>query len=70
VAEGVAVGTSSKTLFVACLAVPKVKLKEVNMKTTAVAVVSLVRKFPAPELPKIVWLEPPNTALTSEPFPV
>lgn len=67
---GAAAGTSSKTLFFACLVVPRVKLKEVNMKTIAVAVVSLVRKFPAPELPKIVWLEPPNTALTSDPFPV
>ena len=54
VAGGVAAGTSSKTLFFACLVVPKVKLKEVNMKTIAVAVVNLVRKFPAPELPKIV----------------
>lgn len=70
VAGDVVAGTSSKTLFVACLAVPRVRLKEVNMKTIAVAVVNLVRKFPAPELPKIVWLEPPNTALTSDPFPV
>jgi hypothetical protein len=70
VTGGAAAGTSSKTLFVACLAVPRVRLNEVNMKTIAVAVVNLVRKFPAPELPKIVWLEPPNTALTSDPFPV
>jgi len=65
----VSVGTSSKTLLVLCFVAPIVKLREVNMKTMAVAEVSLVRKFPAPELPKIVWLEPPNTALTSEPLP-
>lgn len=69
VAGVVSAGTSSKTLLVLCFVAPIVKLREVHMKTTAVAEVSLVRKFPAPELPKIVWLEPPNTALTSEPLP-
>ena len=32
------------------------------MKTIAIPVVNLVRKLPAPLLPKIVELEPPNTA--------
>ena len=40
------------------------------MKTTAVAVVSRVKKVPAPELPKTVELEPPKTAPMSAPFPV
>jgi hypothetical protein len=69
VAGVASVGTLSKTLLVLCFVLPMVKLKEVNMKTMAVAEVSLVRKLPAPELPKMVWLEPPNTALTSEPLP-
>ena len=69
VAGVVSAGTSSKTLLVPCFVLPMVKLNEVNMKTMAVAEVSLVRKLPAPELPKMVWLEPPNTALTSEPLP-
>ena len=47
-------GVSSKTLFVVCFAVPYVKKREVVIKTAAVAVVSLVRKVPAPELPKMV----------------
>jgi hypothetical protein len=50
----VSAGTSSKTLLVPCFVLPMVKLKEVNMKTMAVAEVSLVRKLPAPELPKMV----------------
>lgn len=65
----VSAGTSSKTLLVPCFVLPIVKVNEVNMKTMAVAEVSLVRKLPAPELPKMVWLEPPKTALTSEPLP-
>jgi hypothetical protein len=69
VAGVVSAGTSSKTLLVLCFVAPTVKPRDVNMKTMAVAEVSLVRKFPAPELPKIVWLEPPKTALTSEPLP-
>ncbi len=40
------------------------------MKTIAMPVVSLVRKFPAPLLPKMVELEPPNTAPISAPLPV
>jgi hypothetical protein len=40
------------------------------MKTIAIPVVSLVRKFPAPLLPKIVELDPPNTAPISAPLPV
>jgi hypothetical protein len=40
------------------------------MKTIAIPVVSLVRKLPAPLLPKIVELEPPNTAPISAPLPV
>jgi hypothetical protein len=40
------------------------------MNTIAIAVVSLLKKFPAPLLPKIVELEPPNTAPTSAPLPV
>jgi len=45
-------------------------VKEVIMKTMAIPEVNLVRKFPAPLLPKIVALEPPNTAPISAPFPV
>ncbi len=40
------------------------------MKTIAIPVVSRVRKFPAPLLPKMVALEPPKTAPTSAPLPV
>ncbi|HTN71397.1 MAG TPA: hypothetical protein VMO00_09945 [Methylomirabilota bacterium] len=40
------------------------------MKTMAMPAVNLVKKFPAPLLPKIVALEPPNTAPISAPFPV
>jgi len=40
------------------------------MKTIAMPVVIRVRKFPAPLLPKIVELEPPNTAPMSAPLPV
>jgi hypothetical protein len=50
----VGVVSSSKILLVPCFVLPIVRLKEVNMKTMAVAEVSLVRKLPAPELPKIV----------------
>ena len=45
-------------------------VKDVIMKTMAMPAVSLVKKFPAPLLPKIVALEPPNTAPISAPFPV
>ena len=47
-------GASSKTLFVVIFVLPYVKKSEVAIKMAAVAVVSLVRKFPAPELPKMV----------------
>lgn len=40
------------------------------MNTIAMPVVSRVRKFPAPLLPKIVALDPPNTAPISAPLPV
>ena len=44
---------------------------EVIMKTTATAVVILVRKPPGPAEPKTVWLEPPpKAAPISAPFPV
>ena len=45
------------------------RVSEVIIKTIAIPVVSLVRKFPAPLLPKIVELEPPNTAPISAPLP-
>lgn len=45
-------------------------VNEVIMKTIAMPLVSFVRKLPAPLLPKIVALEPPNTAPTSAPLPV
>jgi hypothetical protein len=40
------------------------------MNTIAIPVVNRVKKLPAPLLPKIVELDPPNTAPTSAPFPV
>ena len=40
------------------------------IKTIAIPVVSRVRKFPAPLLPKMVELDPPNTAPMSAPLPV
>jgi hypothetical protein len=39
------------------------------MNTTAIPVVRRVRKLPAPLLPKIVELDPPNTAPISVPLP-
>ena len=42
---------------------------EVNMNTNAVITVNLLRKFAGPRLPKTVWLEPPNAAPISAPFP-
>tara|TARA_B100000686_G_scaffold347215_1_gene435438 strand:- start:388 stop:597 length:210 start_codon:yes stop_codon:yes gene_type:complete len=45
--------------------------REVSIKTTAAAVVSLERKSPAPELPNIVWLAPdPKAEPMAAPFPV
>jgi hypothetical protein len=47
------------------------RVSDVIMKIIAIAVVSFVRKFPAPLLPKIVELEPPpKTAPISAPLPV
>jgi hypothetical protein len=46
----------------------RVKMKLVKMKMKAQAEVVFVRKFPAPLLPKIVWLELPNPTPAS-PFP-
>lgn len=46
------------------------RVSDVSMKTTAIPVVSRVRKFPAPLLPKMVELDPPNTAPISAPLPV
>ena len=40
------------------------------MNTIAITVVRRVRKLPAPLLPNIVELDPPNTAPTSAPLPV
>jgi len=45
-------------------------VNDVIMNTIAMPVVSLLKKFPAPLLPKMVALDPPNTAPTSAPFPV
>ena len=48
----------------------KAKIREVTMKTTATTVVILPKKVVAPELPKIVWLDPPKAAPMLAPFPV
>ena len=48
----------------------KAKIKEVSMKTTATPVVILPKKVVAPELPKIVWLDPPKAAPMLAPLPV
>ena len=42
--------------------------KDVTIKTTAEAVVSLPRSVEAPRLPKRVWLEPPKAAPSSAPL--
>ena len=47
----------------------QVSVSDVAMKTTAAPVVSRVRKLPAPLLPKMVVLAPPNTASMSAPLP-
>lgn len=47
-----------------------VNKREVTMKTTALAVVSLFRNVEAPLLPKRVWLDPPKAAPMSAPFPL
>ena len=47
------------------------KVREVIMNNVAIAVVILVKKFPAPELPNIVWLLPaPSPEPIAAPFPV
>lgn len=38
----------------------RVMTKEVVIKIPAKAAVNFVKKFAPPELPKIVWLDPPN----------
>jgi hypothetical protein len=48
----------------------KAKIREVSMKTTATPVVIFPKKVVAPELPKIVWLDPPNAAPMLAPLPV
>jgi len=47
------------------------KVREVIINNVAIAVVILVKKFPAPELPNIVWLLPaPRPEPIAAPFPV
>jgi hypothetical protein len=46
------------------------RVSDVIIKTIAMPVVNLVKKFPAPLLPNMVELEPPNTAPISAPLPV
>ena len=46
------------------------KVREVIINNVAIAVVILVKKFPAPELPNIVWLLPaPRPEPIAAPFP-
>ena len=45
------------------------RLSEVNMKIMAAPTVILLRNVPGPRLPKTVWLDPPNAAPISAPFP-
>ena len=45
------------------------KDRDVSIKTNAVMTVNLLRKFAGPRLPNTVWLEPPNAAPISAPFP-
>jgi hypothetical protein len=42
---------------------------DVSMKSVAAAIVILLRNVAAPRLPKMVWLDPPNAAPISAPFP-
>jgi len=46
------------------------RVNDVIINTMAMPAVTLVSKFPAPLLPKIVALDPPNTAPISAPLPV
>jgi hypothetical protein len=50
--------------------VTMVRVRDVSMKTTAAAVVTLLRKVAAPLLPKSVWLDPPKAAPISAPLPL
>jgi len=45
------------------------RLRDVNIKINAAPTVTLLRKVPGPRLPKTVWLDPPNAAPISAPFP-
>jgi hypothetical protein len=45
------------------------RLKDVIMKMVAATAVILLRNVLAPRAPKTVWLEPPNAAPISAPFP-
>jgi len=60
----------SKILEVGALPVKYPRVSAVSMKTIAIPVVRRVRKLPAPLLPKMVELDPPNTAPISAPLPV
>ena len=42
---------------------------DVSMKITAATTVTLLRKLAGPRLPNTVWLDPPNDAPISAPFP-
>jgi len=43
--------------------------RDVSINTTAIMVVTFVKKDMAPVLPNTAWLEPPNAAPMSAPFP-
>ena len=43
--------------------------REVTKKMAAKTEVTRVKRFAPPELPKMVWLDPPSDALISAPFP-
>ena len=45
------------------------RLSEVSMKIMAAVTVTLLRNVPGPRLPNTVWLDPPNDAPISAPFP-
>jgi hypothetical protein len=47
----------------------KARTSDVIIKIMAATVVSFVRNPMAPELPKMVWLEPPKAAPISAPLP-
>jgi hypothetical protein len=60
----------SKILEVGALPVKYPRVSDVSIKTIAIPVVRRVRNVPAPLLPKMVALDPPNTAPISAPLPV